>query len=320
MGFTDLEQLVAGELFAPPPEAATRFAAEIRRRHGDSVAAVLFYGSCLRKRTSEGVLDFYALVDSYRSAYPSRRLAWANALLPPNVFYLEIESPEGTLRAKYAVMSTRDFARGVRPGGLRSGLWGRFCQPASAAYARDGAPRDIVARGAAESIVTLAMRVVPLLPAAGGEQRFTSAEFWQRALRETYSTEMRPEAPGAIRSIYDAAPDRYERALRGALDELARRGWLSVRREGGQLVVVQPRGRRLRARLGWWLRRPAAKLAYAAQLFKTAATFGDWLPYVLWKLERHTGTRIVPSERQLRHPFVWGWPILFRVLWRRDLR
>ena len=65
--------------------------------------AVIFYGSCLRKRTDEGVLDFYALVDDYRAAYRSRYLRTVNAALPPNVFFLEFESPIGTLRSKSAV-------------------------------------------------------------------------------------------------------------------------------------------------------------------------------------------------------------------------
>ena len=64
---------------------------------------------------------------------------------------------------------------------------------------------------------------------------------------------------------------------------------------------------------------PLAKLAYVGQLFKTAFTFGDWLPYALWKLERHTGKPLQISERQRRHPFVFGWPVLARLLWRRDI-
>ena len=68
------------------------------------------------------------------------------------------------------------------------------------------------------------------------------------------------------------------------------------------------------------LRRPAAKLLAVVQLLKSAFTFGDWLPYALWKLERHTGTRLTPTERQRRHPFLFGWPLMLRVLRRRDLR
>ena len=81
-----------------------------------------------------------------------------------------------------------------------------------------------------------------------------------------------------------------------------------------------PDAQRRRARADWWLRRKLAKVVYAIALLKSTATFGDWLPYVLWKLERHGGTRLVPSDRQRRHPFLWGWPLLFKALWRRDFR
>ncbi len=99
----DLEELVRAELLQPAPTAAVRLTDEILRRHGSAVAAVLFYGSCLRRRTSEGVLDFYVLVDTYRDAYHSHLLAWANAALPPNVFYLQIEAETNGQQNKWPV-------------------------------------------------------------------------------------------------------------------------------------------------------------------------------------------------------------------------
>ena len=90
---------------------------------------------------------------------------------------------------------------------------------------------------------------------------------------------------------------------------------------GSALFALElPPGAGQRARCPWRLRRPVAKLVYVAQLLKTASTFGDWVPYALWKLERHTGTHVEYSERQRRHPFIWGWPLVFRVLRKRDLR
>ena len=67
------------------------------------------------------------------------------------------------------------------------------------------------------------------------------------------------------------------------------------------------------------LRRPAAKALAFVQLLKSAFTFGDWLPYALWKLERHTGHRVELTERQRRHPLIFGWPVLLRLLRSRDL-
>ena len=108
-----LSHRIAEELDCPAPAAARFLTDAILERHGDTVAAVLFYGSCLREDTHEGVLDFYVLVDSYRDAYPSRYLRVVNALVPPNVFFLSRDSELGTLRCKYAVISLADFERGV---------------------------------------------------------------------------------------------------------------------------------------------------------------------------------------------------------------
>jgi hypothetical protein len=282
---------------------------------------VLFYGSCLRRGVPEGVLDFYALVDDYRTAYASRLLAAANALFPPNVFYLELPDPRGTLRAKYAVLTLADFERAAGPGSLRPGVWARFCQPALAVYARDAAAEQALARGCASAVETALRRVVPLLPAEGGVVRFGARELFERVFCETYAAEMRPEAPEAVRGLVAADPARYERVTEVGLAALDGDAWRceSSSPEGRFAVRLDARVQR-RARLAWRVRRPLAKLVYAAGLFKSATTFGDWLPYVLWKLERHSGTRIVPSERQRRHPFVWGWPLLYRALRSRSLR
>ncbi len=312
----NLAQLVRAELLEPPPIAAKRLSDEILRRHGSAVAAVLFYGSCLRRRTSEGVLDFYVLVDHYRDAYPSHALAWANAALPPNVFYLEIESEIGLLRGKYAVISLRDFERGAKPGGLRSGIWARFCQPALAVFVRDEPAQAAVVAAVAQSTLTAVALALGRLAVCDGSIRFSTAELWQRVLRETYAAELRPEAPETIQNLYQADPERYERSARAVLATLG----AEVRGEAGAIEARLPVDWNPPRRRSGRLLRAFAKLIYFIQLLKSAATFGDWLPYVLWKLERHTGNKIVPTERQRRYPFLFGWPLLFRILWQRDLR
>ena len=316
----DLDELIESELYQPAALPEKLLTAEILRRHGSAVAAVLFYGSCLRRRTSDGVLDFYVLVDSYRAAYSSRLLAWANAALPPNVFYLEAETELGTLRSKYAVISIRDFERGARCEGLRSGIWARFCQPAMAVEIRDEAARRAVAGAVAEAVVTAVVQALPLFSTRAGSIRFSTEDLWQKVLRETYSAELRPEDPETILKLYRTDPERYDRAARAALARLQICGQLRFDDESGVIEATWASDSQAQVRRGWGLRRPLAKLVYVVQLLKTTATFGDWLPYALWKLERHTGTRIVPSERQRRHPLLWGWPLLFRILWQRDLR
>ncbi len=315
-----LRELVAAELSRPAPEAARLVSDTIRERHGPALAAVVFYGSCLRKETHAGVLDFYALVDSYRSAYRSRALAAANALLPPNVFYVERESPLGLLRAKYAVLSSGDFARAVGPECLHSYVWARFGQPALLVHARDEAAREAAVAGAAQAVITLVRQLVPLLPRGEDGGSFSAAEFWRTALRETYAAELRAEAPESIDALYAAAPERYDHALLAALERLEEEGQLKLEVDGRELRVEMEPRRRRRARRSWRLRRPLAKALAVARLLKTAGTFGDWLPYAIWKLERHSGVRLQLSERQRRRPLVWGWPVLFRLIRQRNLR
>lgn len=312
---------VGAELFRPAPASAQTFAEELRRRHGASLAAVLFYGSCLRRGSDEGVLDFYALVDDYRSAYTSRALALANAALPPNVFYLELLRDGIRLRAKYAVFSLRDFARAVEPEAIRTGTWARFAQPALAVYARDDAARAALVAALCAALRTAVLRGLALLPGEGDARLVAPEALWLALFQETYAAELRPEHGEGIRALYAADPERYARALAGALAALEAEGCIaSARREHDAWRVECAPGALRRARRRARLRRPLAKCAATLQLLKSAATFDDWLPYALWKLERHTGTRLEPSERQRRHPLVFGWPLIARVLWRRELR
>ena len=132
-----LTTLLAQEWAQPVPEAVQVVAAEIQQRHAGAIEAILFYGSCLRTRqTADAVLDFYVLVRSYRSFYNRRLLRWLNALLPPNVFYIEVKQGPRTLRAKYAVISTADFERAATPAVIPAIIWARFCQPARLVFAR----------------------------------------------------------------------------------------------------------------------------------------------------------------------------------------
>lgn len=310
---------VADELRTPVSEAANRLARAVRERHGATVAAVVFYGSCLRRDTAEGLHDFYAIVDDYGDAYASRALARANAWFPPNVFYREVAEPGRTLRAKVAVVSRRDLARGTRPGARRLGLWARWAQPVRAVFARDAEAFEAVTLACVASLRT-AVRY-GLAAAPGGWRTVEPGRFWPDLFRATYAAELRPEREEAIAAIYAENAARFDAVLGETLAALADDGVLEL--EPG--APGDGAAHRVRVREPWpgRPRRPGrvlAKSLTALQLAKSAFTFGDWLPYVLWKIERHTGARLEPTERQRRHPLLFVWPLLFRALRRGALR
>jgi hypothetical protein len=200
-------------------------------------------------------------------------------------------------------------------------VWARFSQPSALVYARDEAARESVVAAVTSATLTMLERASGWLPRSGNApEPFHTEQLWAAALAETYRAELRSERPAAIRGLYAAAPARFDRVAREALRELAARGRLVLREEADGLSVDLPGARRAALRVAWTVRRPLAKVLACLGLLKTAATFGDWVPYVLWKLERHSGVRIEISDAQRRHPLLLGWPVLIRLLRMRVLR
>src|SRR4030042_4244780 len=92
------------------PPAIKALAEEILARHHDAAQAILWYGSCFRTGDdSNGIVDFYLVVENYGHAYHPHSYAFFNKLLPPNVFYFEIPCEGGVRRCKYTVFSLKNF-------------------------------------------------------------------------------------------------------------------------------------------------------------------------------------------------------------------
>jgi len=134
-----LHALIATELAEPVDPRVADMAAAIAARYGDAAQAVLFYGSCLRQRELGGLmLDFYLIVSDYREAYGRGWLAFANRMIPPNVFPFEHRG----LVAKYAVLSEADFARECGIEARSISVWARFAQPSRLVWVKDEAARS----------------------------------------------------------------------------------------------------------------------------------------------------------------------------------
>lgn len=311
----EISAIVTDEAGRPTPPAVQHVADAIRRRHGDAVVAILFYGSCLRQESlsstgADSVLDFYALVERYRAAYRQPLAALANRVLPPNVFYLETNWEGGTLRAKYAVIALDQFRRGTSSSSFQSMLWARFSQPCRIVYARDAATRSIACRALSEAVVTSVMRTVPLLPPS-----FTASDMWIRCFVETYRAELRAERAGRARVLHDAEAARYGRLAPLAIEAA---GFRYDHSPPALFTIARgtSAARRRTATIGWFARRIVGKLLSALRVLKNVFTFEDGLRYVLWKIERHSGVRLSVTPWQLRHPLLCA-PLLAWRLYRR---
>ena len=302
-------------------DAGSRDSPELRKlvdvllqRHGESVNIILLYGSCLRDNNLfDGLADLYLIVENYSTFYRHRVQALANWLLPPNVFYIEVPVENRVLRAKYAVLSSADFARGTSPRWFHSYLWGRFAQPSAIVYARHETARRQVKKSLNRAVRTLLERTLPRLPASA-----TVRHLWQRSLQLSYGAELRAEGAGRAGELVDAALDYYFAVTVASASSL--RYPLAIQGNGGDALYCAdiPALQRWLGRIAWPLRRAQGKLLSLLRLLKALFTFRGGFDYIAWKLERHSGKTVVIPERVRRYPFIFIWGFFWH-LYRRDI-
>ena len=292
---TSLSTLVAEELALPVDPRVSAMAAAIAAAYPGAARAVLFYGSCLREERLDGLmLDFYLIVSSYREAYGRGWYAFANRLIPPNVFPFE----HAGLAAKYAVLSEADFHRENGPEARTVSVWARFAQPSRLVWAADEAAREKAVEAVSRAAPTLFGFALPMVEES---ERGDPLAVWRRGFRLTYDSELRAERKGRSGSIVDTEPERYARFGAAALPlalpltaEKAKRRWRRFRRKGKTMSVVR--------------------------LAKATTTFAGGVDYIAWKINRHAGTNIVVKPWQRRWPILGALTLLPRLLRRGAIR
>ena len=291
-----LHDLVAAELGEPVDPRVADVAAAIAARYGEAARAVLFYGSCLRQRELGGLmLDFYLIVSDYREAYGRGWLAFANRLIPPNVFPFEHQG----LVAKYAVLSEADLARECGPEAGSVSVWARFAQPARLVWAKDQAARMRTIASVARAAPTLFALTRPMM-ASGADDPI---QVFRAGFALTYGAELRAERQERSGAIVDADPDYY------------RRLGVAVLAAG----LPPERSPRAEAR-AWRGRRRKGKALTVVRLMKASTTFAGGIDYLAWKINRHAGTRIEIKPWQRRWPLVGALILLPRLLKRGAIR
>lgn len=298
---------VARQTSRPTPEVLGKLVHALEERFGDALDAVLHYGSCLHAGDpAEGIVDLYALVRDYRSAYPGVALRAFNRLLPPNVFYVEVGEGAGKLRAKYAVLSRRDFEEGAT-GWFHSYVWARFAQPCRVLQARDEATLTRVHETLARSVLTFHARVLPTL---AGEE-VDAAALWTRGLMLSYGAELRPEGKARAHWLVERSLPDFASLTAAAAPGLAP---LLQGAAPGRYRAGASASERRRSLAAWRIRRWQGKLLSVLRLGKSAFIFAGAADYVAFKVERHTGKALEVTPFMRRHPFLSAPLALVRLL------
>lgn len=302
-----MSNIIHKDALAPAPAPARAMAKSLAESN-EAVLGVLFYGSGLWKNIEQDtVLDFYLIVDSFKNyGAPLSHRFWGT-LLPPNVYYAEKTIDGQTVRCKYAVMTLRQFNRAARGVAIAPSIFARFAQPCRLLAPRDASAQRKILLALEAANGTFHRRSLPLL----GARHTTPKAIWEAGLAETYKSELRSEKKGRNVSIYEAAKASFD--ARTALFSHHHPRQLAGTPEGEYTPNISP-GRRFFTWLNTPFRRYGGKLVTLLRLVKAPLTFDGAVDYIVWKIERHSGQKIEPTDFQRRHPLIGGWPLLFKVL------
>jgi hypothetical protein len=290
-----LLKVLAERLRTGPDPIIDGLTEHLNRPH---VAAILFYGSCLfdETRTRNSFPDFYVLADDLASYHGSLVQAGLNLVLPPNVYYARFEDG---LRCKYCVMSLAQFERETSSRASDIHHLGRFSKRFALLYARDEGVRDAVLRSALRAMITLVPHALALLPEAFGLEEFIITE-----LSLSYLGEQRVAEPDKVEKLFAAARDYYLEIYPRVL-ALYQRGHGTPRTGSAGRYLQSRAAYSQRTRTDLFLRR--SRYRGVLRWPKYMVTVDNWLQYILDKLERYQGIRLELTERERRHPVLFGW-------------
>jgi hypothetical protein len=138
----------------------------------------------------------------------------------------------------------------------------------------------------------------------------------RRLLEVCYQGELRPESKGRAGAIFEAQEPHFARVLEPALRSAVSQGHM-VEREG-KYALASPVPGRVARRWRRYFRRSKARTTL--RWFKHMMTFANWLPYVVRKVERHTGRTIELTTLERKLPLIFLWPRAIHVLLTRPRR
>lgn len=306
----------------PTPPDVLRTVEILRRGCGNTVVAVIFFGSHL-VGTSPGrhsAADLVLVVESYaafyrrlRSIHPMRHAPWllaaVNRILSPNIISLIVPDTEGP-GCKAIVITERDLASALSAHPADHFCMGRLTQSVRLVDARDE-----VAGTRIEEVLANARRTAVEWVPLYRQGPFTVTDFARTMLEISYSAEIRPESGGRSAEVFRSQADHLIELYTAVLDEAVADGRLA--RDGDRYERVRPAGRFLRWRWRfyfWW-----SEVRATLRWFKYILTFDGWIDYLARKIERRTGLRVDVTEAERKWPFLLAWPKIFRVLWHLRL-
>ncbi|QHI95588.1 hypothetical protein GT348_04295 [Aristophania vespae] len=303
-----LKEILVSELTTSVAEPVALFAEALANELPKLPMGVLFYGSLLRDSDPTGILDFYIITESSADFSGSSLNQYANKILPPNVRYAETTHQGKIYRAKIATLSYEQFLARSSFSTTDTTIWARFCQPVRLLWVRDTHSADKILEAIERCIITASCWAALL-----GPERAPAEIYWHTLFAHTYKAELRVEKKGRSHNILQGQEARFAECLLAAWKQ----AHISVEFHSAELQPYITKRNRLKAKKSWNRIERLGRPLNVMRLIKAAFTFENGLSYILWKIERHTGKKIIVSDFEKKHPII----CLPLIIWRlRKLR
>lgn len=300
--------------------SASDLAAKLVRAADGAVVAILLYGSHLLRTNPDrhSAFDFVVLVDDYHPFYsalkgageihrPVRLMTWMAGILSPNVIAFVPDEGRGGI-AKCLIVSCDDFASALGPNPKDHFLLGRMIQKVGTVWTRDPQDSAWVEERLRDARLGVLEWMAPYLDAP-----VDARGLGLRAMAVCYQGELRPEASDRALRVFEAQAEHFHTHF----PEVLQRGEDSglLRRTGDGFVLVASVSPDVRRR--WRRHFVRSKIRATLRWFKHVATFDNWLPYVVRKVERHTGTPVHLTALERKLPLIFLWPRVIKFLMER---
>lgn len=297
-----LQTYLAGHALFENDDVVDAFVDQFNEQFKESLVAVIFYGSCMRTGEYEdALLDFYLVVKNYRSAYQNCWHAFLNKVLPPNVFFSQIQVNNTLYRAKFAVISQADLHKRTSFDAFHPYFWARLTQPIAIVFSRSEQDFAWLIKIQIQAAMTFLKKTTPLLL-----NRQSSLALWKNGLGLTYAAELRAESGQRAEVIYKSDSTYYDFYF----NQLFKVKYLDS--NYSKYLFFH--------KLKWKVCIYYGKYISILRLLKASLTFVGGVDYIAWKIHRHTGEKIIVSSKLRKYPWIFCWSFLWRLYVKGKIR
>jgi hypothetical protein len=306
-----LKEEIGKSYSAVKDEVGERFSSYFRENFGESLLAVILYGSCLNEktRTPTSIHDFYLIVDSYWKFYPKKIHALLNLFLPPNSFNLKITGEHHRpLLCKYNVISLERLKKETSLRAKDIYHFGRFGKRVGIIWVKNESIRQELINCFYQAFRTNVLYTIPTLP-----DEFTLKDFLLSALSLSYQGETRTENDNKVQEFYESEKPFYEMIYGSILNHFIAQHSIIKNPIAGTYRFHQkgPQRELEKKRIESFLKK--SKRRFVSRWPKHILTYKDYVDYLLAKVERSRGIKIELTPMERRFPLILGWKHFFRL-------